>query len=91
VDNTGVLTTGQKFSGAGDLAKIFLTERRDTFVRGVVRKMMTYGLGRGVEPYDRPAVEAVMERMGREGYAMRSLILGIAESLPFQKRRGDGS
>jgi len=91
VDNSGVLTTGQKFSGAGDLAKIFLTERRDTFVRGVVRKMMTYALGRGVEPYDRPAVEAVMERMEREGYAMRSLILGIAESLPFQKRRGEGS
>jgi hypothetical protein len=44
-----------------------------------------------VEPYDRPAVEAVMERMEREGYAMRSLILGIAESLPFQKRRGEGS
>jgi len=90
VDSTGELTTGQKFTGAADMANIFLTDRRDTYLRGLVKKMMTYALGRGVEPYDRPAVDAVLARMAKENHSFQSMMLGIAESLPFQKRRGDG-
>lgn len=90
VDSSGELTTGQKFTGAGDMANIFLTERRDTYLRGIVRKMLTYALGRGVEPYDRPAVDAILARMAKEGNTFQSMVLGISESLPFQKRRGDG-
>ena len=89
VDSSGVLTTGQRFNGAGDLARIFLQERRETFRRGLVRKMFTYALGRGVEPYDRPAIDAVLARMAKEGDTFQSMILAIADSLPFQKRRGD--
>ena len=51
--------------------------------------MLTYSLGRGTEPYDRPAVEAILARMARENHSFQSLVLGITESLPFQKRRGD--
>jgi Protein of unknown function (DUF1592)/Protein of unknown function (DUF1588)/Protein of unknown function (DUF1587)/Protein of unknown function (DUF1585)/Protein of unknown function (DUF1595)/Ca-dependent carbohydrate-binding module xylan-binding len=90
IDASGMLTTGQKFGNAQDLAGIFLNERRDTFLRNVVKKMMTYALGRGIEPYDRPAVDAVLARMAKEGNTFQSMILAITESLPFQKRRGDG-
>ena len=89
VDASGVLTTGQKFNGAAELTNIFLTDRRDTFLRNVVKKMLTYALGRGVEPYDRPAVDAILARMANEGHSFQSLVLGIVESVPFQKRRGD--
>lgn len=89
VDASGVLTTGQKFNGAGELTNILLTDRRETFLRNVVKKMLTYALGRGVEPYDRPAVDAILARMAKEGHSFQSMVLGIAESLPFQKRRGD--
>ncbi len=90
IDTSGQLTTGQKFTGAQDLASIFLADRRDTLLRNIVKKMMTYALGRGIEPYDRPAVDAVLASMAREVNSFQSLILGISESQPFQKRRGDG-
>jgi hypothetical protein len=89
VDASGVLTTGQKFSNAAELTNIFLTDRRDAFLRNLVKKMLTYALGRGVEPFDRPAVDAILVRMAKEDYSFQSLVLGIAESVPFQKRRGD--
>lgn len=89
VDSAGVLTTGQKFNNANELSQILLTDRRDTFLHALVNKMLTYALGRGTEAYDRPAVEAILSRMAKENYSFQSLILGISESLPFQKRRGD--
>ncbi len=89
VDSAGVLTTGQKFNHAGDLANILLTDRRDTYLHAIVHKMLTYALGRGTEPYDRPAIEAILTRMAQDNYSFQSLVLGITESLPFQKRRGD--
>lgn len=89
VDAAGVLTTGQQFSNANELSNILLTDRRDTYLHAIVNKMLTYALGRGTEAYDRPAVEAILTRMARENHSFQSLVLGISESLPFQKRRGD--
>jgi len=90
VDASGMLTTGQKFENAADLTSIFLSDRKDAFLRNVVKKMLTYALGRGVEPSDRPAVDAILASMAKEGDSFQNMILGIAESVPFQKRRGDG-
>lgn len=89
VDSSGVLTTGQKFSGAAGLANIFLTDRKDTYLRSIVRKMLTYALGRGTEPYDRPAIDAILTRMAKDDNSFHSMVLAIADSVPFQKRRGD--
>ncbi len=89
VDSAGILTTGQKFVSATELSQILLTDRRDTYLHALVNKMLTYALGRGTEPYDRPAVEAILARMAKENNTFQSLILAISESLPFQKRRGD--
>ncbi|MES2709653.1 MAG: DUF1592 domain-containing protein [Verrucomicrobiota bacterium] len=89
VDASGVLTTGQKFSTAGELAQILLTDRRETFLQALTGKMLTYALGRGTEPADRPAVEAIIRKMAAENDSFESLVLGICESVPFQKRRGD--
>ena len=84
-----MLTTGQQFSNANELSKILLTDRREAFRHAIVNKMLTYALGRGTEAYDRPAVEAILTRMAKENDSFQSLVLGIVESLPFQKRRGD--
>jgi hypothetical protein len=89
VDSAGVLTTGQKFSNARELSQILLTDRRDAFLRALISRMLTYALGRGTEPYDRPAIDAILARMTQENYSFQSLIHGISESLPFQKRRGE--
>ena len=52
--------------------------------------MLTYALGRGVELSDRPAVRLIVDRLRKNGYRMQELILGIVESEPFRKRRGEG-
>jgi hypothetical protein len=44
-----------------------------------------------VEYYDAPTVDAIMAQLVKEGGGMKDLVYAVTESVPFQKRRGDGS
>jgi hypothetical protein len=57
------------------------------FVRTVTEKLMTYGLGRGVEYFDMPVVRAIVREAAEDDYRFSSIVLGIVESTPFQMRR----
>jgi len=53
----------------------------------VTEKLFTYGLGRGVEYYDMPAVRAMLHQTEANQYRLRDLILAVVNSVPFQMRR----
>jgi hypothetical protein len=89
-DSAGRLTTGQEFHNANELTSILLNEKSDRFVRCLVGKLLTYALGRGVEPYDKPAISGIVARARQDGFAFQSVIEAVCSSVPFQKRRGDG-
>jgi hypothetical protein len=89
IDSSGTLTTGETFQGAAELSNILATVRRDRFVRSLSEKMLIYALGRGLEYYDRPAVEQIMNSAAKNDFRLSSLILSVVKSLPFEQRRGD--
>lgn len=88
IDASGELTNGAKFEGAQELQKLLTTVKKDQFIRCIVEKMLTFALGRGIEYYDRCAVDKIMERLARADYRFSELICAIVESDPFQKRKG---
>ena len=90
LDTTGVLTTGQHFNNARELSEVILRDKRDAFLRCLIKKTLTYALGRGMEAYDRPAIDAIDAAMTADSFRFQSLVIGTIESLPFQKRRGEG-
>ena len=90
IESIGRLTTGQEFKNANELTTIILNEKRDLFLRCLTGKLLTFALGRGVEPYDKPAIAEILAKAKKDNYAFQSLIVAIGESVPFQKRRGDG-
>ena len=90
IDTGGQLITGEKFTNTVELARILVTSRRKDFYRCVTEKLLTYATGRGVEYYDAPTVEKIMAQLERDGGKTRTLLYGVVESAPFQKRRGDG-
>lgn len=90
VDATGTLPNGKAFHGPDELRKI-LSEDREEFARCVTEKMLTYALGRGLERYDRPAVRAIVAKLGQDNYRISTLILEIVKSMPFQMRRAEGA
>jgi hypothetical protein len=63
-----------------------LLSRPEIFVGTFAEKLLTYGLGRGVEYYDAPAIRAVVRDSKAQDYRVSSLVLGIVKSAPFQMR-----
>ena len=49
--------------------------------------MLTYALGRGLDEYDRCAVDQIVKSLAANRYRFSALVLGIVKSDPFQKRR----
>jgi hypothetical protein len=86
IDATGSLPDGSTFDGVGGLERALL-KRPELFVGTMVEKLLTFALGRGIEPYDAPAVREVVRRAGTKDYRFSEIIAGIAGSVPFKMRR----
>jgi hypothetical protein len=87
VDSAGVLPDGTKFSGAEELRGVLLAKKAQ-FTRALTEKILTYALGRGLEDYDRPAVEKIAASVERNGFHFSQLIQSTVDSVPFRMRRG---
>jgi hypothetical protein len=89
IDPAGTLPDGRSFRGPAEL-KAILRGKKELFGRCLAEKMLTYALGRGIEPYDRPTVEAINAALARNDYRFSTLVLEIVKSEPFRLRRGKG-
>jgi hypothetical protein len=87
IDPSGTLPDGRSFRGPAEL-KAILKAKKELFGRCLAEKMLTYALGRGLEPYDRPAVDKIVAALARDDYRFSTLVLEIARSDPFRLRRG---
>ncbi|MEX0978358.1 MAG: DUF1592 domain-containing protein, partial [Pirellulales bacterium] len=90
IDASGVLPGGKAFAGPQEL-KAILKSRQDEFVRCLAEKMLTFGLGRGVEYSDRCTLGDIAAAVKKNDFKFSSLILAIVASDAFQKRKGKGS
>jgi len=88
VDTTGSLPDGTRFTGPSDLREA-LAKHLPQFAEALTRKMLVYALGRGLESYDRQSVSSIASNWQKKEYRFQALIFEIANSLPFQSRRGE--
>jgi hypothetical protein len=85
IDTAGVLADGSKVDGPAKLREVILS-RPDAFATILTERMLTYALGRGVEPTDMSVVRKIVRRAAQNDYRLNSIIMGIVESAPFQMR-----
>jgi hypothetical protein len=88
IDTSGVLPGGKSFQGAKDLKQI-LRGQSDAFTRNLTEKMLTFALGRGLEPFDRRAVGDIVRKVEQNQYRFSTLVLEIVNSRPFQMQSGE--
>ena len=89
IDTSGSLPDGKSFQGAKDLKQI-LRAQSDAFTHNLTEKLLTFALGRGLEPYDRSTVDQIVKQTANNGYKFSTLVLEIVNSKPFQMRSGEG-
>jgi len=85
IDPAGQLADGSRVDGPVALRKAVL-KRPELFVRTVTQKLMTYGLGRGMEYTDMPVVRGIASTSAAQNYRFSSVVLGIVKSVPFQMK-----
>jgi hypothetical protein len=88
IDAHGSLPGGKSFTTPGEFKAILLSEMPE-FSECVIRKLMTYSLGRGLQPYDTPTVNRIQTKLAAENYPFQSIVFEVIRSLPFQSRRGE--
>jgi hypothetical protein len=81
------LPPNKRFNNPAELRAILKADAYH-FTRALAEKLLTYALGRGLEPFDRPAIAKIVNKVQTEQNSMTAMITAIAESLPFQYRRG---
>ena len=65
--------TAPSWTDPAGLRRVLL-DRRDEFVETLAAKLLTYALGRGLEPYDRPAVREIRRRTEAADYRFSALV-----------------
>ena len=88
VDDT--LYDGTRIEGPAGL-RDWMLGYSDQFVRVATEKLLTYALGRGVEPYDMPVVRSIVNSAAARGYRFSDLVLGVINSPPFRMNMKLGS
>jgi hypothetical protein len=61
------------------------------FRRCFAEKLLTFGLGRGLEYYDKCALDEIVSASTASKDTFSALVLAIVKSDPFQKRKGKRS
>ena len=86
IDSSGTLPDGTPFQGPSGLRQVLMS-KQEIFLDTFTERLLTYGLGRGVEYYDMPAIRKITSDAAENDYRWSSIITGIVHSMPFQMRK----
>jgi hypothetical protein len=88
IDAAGQLYDGTRIDGLLGLRDVLL-RRKDMVLQSFTENLMTYALGRRIEPADMPTVRAIVRAAATQEYRMSAFITGIIASPAFQMRTID--
>jgi hypothetical protein len=83
VDSVGDLYDGTKMNGPAGLREALL-KHQDMVLRSFTENLLTYALGRRVEPSDMPAVRAIVANAAKNDNRFSSYVLGVVNSAAFR-------
>ena len=85
IDSKVRLYDGQDVNGPAGL-RTALMRYSPQFVRMFVEKLMTYGVGRGMEYTDMPTIRAITRDVAKDDNRFSAIVLGVVKSPQFQMR-----
>ncbi|MBL9161119.1 MAG: DUF1592 domain-containing protein [Planctomycetaceae bacterium] len=89
IDASGELPDGRKLNGPASLRDVLLADF-PRVRRSLAERLLIFGLGRGLEPYDTCAVNEVVAAAEANGDTFASMVRAVVKSDPFQQRSGVG-
>ncbi len=87
VDAQAPFPGGTERSGVVGLEQFILQKRQQDFVDTYCRKLLSYGLGRSLQPSDDATLRDMQQRLAATGYHFDTLVEAIVTSRQFRNRR----
>jgi hypothetical protein len=86
LDTRGTFYDGTEIESARDLSEVLLA-RPIPLVRHFTGNLLTYALGRRLEPEDQTTVRAVARRAEADDYRLSAFVLGVVTSDAFRMKQ----
>ena len=86
IDASGSLASGETIEGPEGLRGLLLGQP-ERFAHATVERLLTYALGRELNPRDQPTVRSILRETESNGYRFADLVLGAIASVPFRMRQ----
>jgi hypothetical protein len=83
IDAAASLPDGTRFDGIEGLRQLIESHKED-FVRTFTEKLLTYAIGRGIEPTDHPVIRTISRDAASQDYRWSAIISGIVDSAAFR-------
>ncbi len=84
VDAVARVPNGPEVSGMRELKNYLLKDRKEEIAENVIRRLLTYGIGRALTYHDRYAVEALLKQSKQNDHRLQDIILNICRSELFR-------
>ena len=88
IDPTDVLFDGAVLGGPAGV-RAYVERSEALFTGNFTRNLLTFALGRILQPYDMPAVRRIAREAADEGNRFSAFVLGVVTSTPFTMRQAD--
>jgi hypothetical protein len=85
IDASGELPDGRKLNGPASLRDVLLADFARVR-RSLAERLLIFGLGRGLEPYDTCAVNEIVAAAEANGDTFASMVRAVTKTTPFQQR-----
>jgi len=83
VDASSRVPHGPVVDGMQELKKYLLKDRKDEIAENIIRRLMTYGIGRELTYRDRFEVKKLLTLAEEDGYKLQGMIISICQSPTF--------
>ena len=83
VDASSGVPLGPTVDGMQDLKAYLMKNRKSEIAENMIRRLMTYGMGRSLSYLDRFDVEKLLEEAEENGYKIQDMIISVCLSPSF--------
>ena len=84
VDATAKLPSGEMVRSLDELKSYLMNNRKGEIAENIVRRMLSYALGRELDWQDRFEVKRLLNELQKDDFRLRDMIVLICQSETFQ-------
>ncbi len=86
IDPSGEFLSGERYDNFASFKKVLVENRRDSFARNLIEKLLAYTTGRHMERGDQFEIDDILGRVQSDHFGLRTMVTEVLTSEIFRSR-----